>query len=258
MIAMENKRSRFNSAMGLAEPGLLRRVRAAARRTLGDVSERGRRDRSLRRPPQPALHRRLRDARLGRRRRGRAAGDLAALGRTSEVAEVRDPRAYLVRIATRLALNRLRTPAAAARVVRRPVAARAAADVARRGRGRRARRQRLDGDAAGAGDARARPSGRCSCCARSSTCPTTRSRRPSTRAHGRGAADRAPGAHHVEARRPRQEVVTEQDGRRWSSASWPRSRPATCRVSWTCSRRTSSSSPTAAARSRRRCARSTA
>ena len=38
MIAMENMRSRFNFAAGLAEPGILRRVRAAARRTLAGMS----------------------------------------------------------------------------------------------------------------------------------------------------------------------------------------------------------------------------
>ena len=95
----------------------------------------------------------------------------------------------------------------APRVLRRAVAARAAAHLARRGRGRRARRQRLDRDAAGAGDARRRPSGRCSCCARSSTCRTTRSRPPSTRAPAavRQIAHRA--RSHVEARRPRQQVT---------------------------------------------------
>ena len=107
--------------------------------------------RPVRRPPQPAVHRRLRDARLGGRRRGRRAGDLAAVGRRGP-AGVRDPRAYLVRIITRQALDRLRT-LARRRGLRRPVAARAAADGARRGRGRRAGRERLDGDAAGAGDA---------------------------------------------------------------------------------------------------------
>ena len=42
--------------------------------------------RPLRQPPQPALHRRLRDARLGGRRRGRRAGDVAAVGRASTAA----------------------------------------------------------------------------------------------------------------------------------------------------------------------------
>ena len=70
-------------------------------------------------------------------------------------AEVRDPRAYLVRIVTRQALNRLRTRGAAAGGLRRPVAARAAAHRPGRGRRRRARRERLDRDAHGAGDARA-------------------------------------------------------------------------------------------------------
>ena len=52
-------------------------ARAARRRTSGRDHVRG----PVRRPPRPALHGRLRDARLGRRRRGRRAGDLAAVGR---------------------------------------------------------------------------------------------------------------------------------------------------------------------------------
>ena len=71
------------------------------------------------------------------------------------------------------------------RGVRRPVAARAVADHARRGRGRRARRQPVDRDAAGAGDADARPSAPCSCSATCSTSATTswptRSARPRRR-----------------------------------------------------------------------------
>jgi DNA-directed RNA polymerase specialized sigma24 family protein len=43
---------------------------------------------------------------LGRRRRGRAPGDLAAVGRRRERRGAR-PRAYLLRIVTRQALNRL-------------------------------------------------------------------------------------------------------------------------------------------------------
>ena len=86
-----------------------------------------------------------------------------------DLAVVRDQRAYLVRITTRQALTRLRTLGRRKESYVGTVAARAAADRARRGRGRRAGRQRLDGDAAGAGDAHARPSGRCSCCARCST-----------------------------------------------------------------------------------------
>ena len=80
----------------------------------------------------------------------------------------------------------------APRVVRRPVAARAAAHLARRGRGRRARRQRLDRDAAGARDARRRPSGRCSCCARSSTCRYDEIAAAVDKTPGRGPPDRAP------------------------------------------------------------------
>ena len=63
--------------------------------------------RGVRRPPQPALHRRLRDARLGGRRRGRPPGDLAAVGRRRP-RRGPDQRAYLVRITTRQALSRLR------------------------------------------------------------------------------------------------------------------------------------------------------
>ena len=119
-----------NVALGIESEGFaaacgLKPLARADRRSVVDVHDR----RPVRRPPQPALHRRLRDARLGRRRRGRRAGDLAAVGATvDQRAEVRDPRAYLVRIVTRQALNRLRTLAAAARGVRRRVAARAAAD----------------------------------------------------------------------------------------------------------------------------------
>jgi hypothetical protein len=62
----------------------------------------------VRAPPQPALHRGLRDARLRLRRRGRRPEDVAAVGDVDQAA-VRDRRAYLVRIVTRRALNRLRT-----------------------------------------------------------------------------------------------------------------------------------------------------
>ena len=90
--------------------GLRRVLRArAAGGHASPASSPGMSRRPVRRPPQPALHRRLRDARLGRRRRGRRAGDVAAVGAASTRREVRDPRAYLVRIVTRQALNRLRT-----------------------------------------------------------------------------------------------------------------------------------------------------
>ena len=85
-------------------------------------------------------------------------------------------------------------PAAHARppqgVVRRPVAARAAADVARRGRGRRAGRQRLDGDAAGAGDADADRAGGVRAARGVRPRPTTRSPRPSARARRRSGRSR--------------------------------------------------------------------
>ena len=59
-----------------------------------------------------------------------------------DLGTVRDQRAYLVRITTRQALGRLTHARPPQGVLRRPLAARAAADHARRGRGRRAGRQR--------------------------------------------------------------------------------------------------------------------
>ena len=88
-----------------AEPGLLRRLRAAARRTLGERERRPTPSSSTAtccsrsptrcsaRPPTP---------RTCCRRPGCA-------GRRSTGTEVRDARAYLVRITTRLSLNRMRT-----------------------------------------------------------------------------------------------------------------------------------------------------
>ena len=82
---------------------------------------------------------------------------------------------------------------AAQGVLRRPLVARAAADRARRGRGCRIGRQRLDGDAAGAGDAHADRAGgvRAARGVRSRVCRDRRSRRQEP---GRGPPDRAPGA----------------------------------------------------------------
>ena len=91
MVALENMRSRFNSAAGLQSQGYsdVCELPLAVPRT----RERGlRRDGGVRRPPQPAVHGRLRDARLGRRRRGRAAGDLAAVGRRRPRRGARPPR----------------------------------------------------------------------------------------------------------------------------------------------------------------------
>ena len=85
MVALENMRSRFNSAAGLQSQGYSDVCELPlAKPVVPSTSCRERslrRDGRLRRPPQPALHGRLRDARLGRRRRGRAAGDVAAVGR---------------------------------------------------------------------------------------------------------------------------------------------------------------------------------
>ncbi len=65
-------------------------------------------DRCLRGAPEPAVRGGLPDAGHGGRRRGRRAGRVAALvgGDRSEVA---DPKAYLVRITTNVALDRLRS-----------------------------------------------------------------------------------------------------------------------------------------------------
>ena len=76
------------SRTGQRQKALARQAPARRRRPAGRPSERCEMseprhrpgDRGLRRPPQPAVHRRLRDARIGGRRRGRPAGDLAAVG----------------------------------------------------------------------------------------------------------------------------------------------------------------------------------
>ena len=161
-----------------------------ARRTRAGPTH-GPRHRGVRRPPQPAVHRRLRDARLGRRRGGRPAGDLAAVGG-------RRPRhgAGPARVPGPDHHPPGADPAAYARppqgVLRRPLAARAAADRARRGRGRRAGRQRLDGDAAGAGDAHADRAGGVRA-ARGVRPRVRRDRRRRRQEPGRGPPDRPPG-----------------------------------------------------------------
>ena len=133
------------------------------------------------------------------------------------------------------------------RGVRRRVAARAAADQPRRGRRRRARRERLDRDAHRAGDARARPSGRCSCCARSSTSPYDEI----AEAVGKSPAAVRQIAHrareHVAARRPRMRGQPRRAAGGRRAVPGRGARAATCRGCWTSSRRTWSSSPTAAA-----------
>ena len=148
--------------------------------------------RDVRRPAQPAVHRRLRDARLGRRRGGRPPGDLAALGRRRPRHGARparvpgpdhdapgaDPAAHA---------------APAQGVVRRPVVARAVAHHARRRRGRRAGRQRLDGDAAGAGDAHPDRAGGVRA-ARGVRPGLRRDRGGRRQDTGGGPADRTPGA----------------------------------------------------------------
>ena len=179
--------------------GLLRRVRDPHPRTsppsttYGRTHERGPDDghRRLRQAPEPAVHRRLRDARLGGRRRGRAPGDLAALGRGRPRRGAR--RAGVPRPDHHSPLAQPPAdPDAAAGDVRRPVAARAVAHDARRGRRRRARRQRLDRDARRAGDADAHRA-RGVRAAGGLRRPVRRDRRRRRQVTGRGTSDRAPG-----------------------------------------------------------------
>ena len=210
--------------------------------------------RGVRRPPQPAVHRRLRDARLGRRRRGRAAGDLAAVGG-------RRPRhgARPARLPGPDHHPAGAEPAAHARpaqgVLRRLLAARAAAHRAGRGRGRRARRQRLDGDAAGAGDALADRAGRVRA-ARGVRPGLRRDRRGRRQEPGRGPPDRAPRPRARRRAPPARGRSPRRDPARARVRSSARSRPATCKACSTCSPPTSSSSATVAASRRRCCGRS--
>src|SRR5690606_6257499 len=138
--------AREQARSGSGGSGDERRQRAdhAHRRAAGSWRFHGRRHRGVPCPPQPAVHRRLRDARLGRRRGGRPAGDLVAVGRRRPrhhpgpagvpgpdhhppgtaaaaaaapppgvarrtLATGRDRRAYLGRISARQARLRLRT-----------------------------------------------------------------------------------------------------------------------------------------------------
>ena len=190
-------------------------MRAAAAGRAGGRTQRrslSRERRPVRHAPSPALHGRLRDARLGRRRRGRRAGGLAEVDATSTSDEVRDPRAYLVRIVTRQGARPAADGVAAARGLRRPVAAGAAADEPRRGRGRRAGGQPVDGDAAGAGDADADPAGGVRAARGLRRRRTTSWPRPSARSEAavRQIAHRARA--HVAERRPRG-VVSRADTR---------------------------------------------
>ena len=187
---------------------------------------------ALPRPPQPAVHCRLRDARLGRRRRRRPAGNVAAVDEGRR-AEVRDQRAYLVRITTRRSLDRLRTmkrrkettsaPGCPSRCSPRRTSPRTSSSpkVCRWPSCSSWRRWR-------------RPSAPSSCCARSSPSTTPRSPPPSAR--------------------PRRPCARSRTGpactsmpaalARWSPRDRPvlllhpsnaRSKPGTCRVSLTCS-----------------------
>ena len=229
MVALENMRSRFNSAAGLQSQGYSDVCELPlAARTPRTHDARPRRDGRF------VAHRNLLFT-VAYEMLGSAADAEDVLQETwlrwadVDLDEVRDPRAYLVRITTRLSLNRLRTLAAPPRVVRRPVAARAAAHRARRGRGRRARRQRLDRDAARAGDAHADRAGGVRAARGLRPAATTRSRPPSTRrpAAVRQIAHRA--RSHVDARRPREVVGRAERDAVIERFMARRRRPATCR-----------------------------
>ena len=237
-IALANMNARGNVALGHRVRGLRGIVRPqAARRarpTLeGMTTARGdgpHDRRSVRRPSQPALHRRLRAARLGRRRRGHGAGDLAAVGRHRPGRTGRGGRSAGVPGADRQPAGA--QPAADAGPpqggLRRRVAARTAADGPGRRRRRRAGRERVDRDADGARDADADRAGRVRP-ARGLRPAVRRDRRGDRQVAGGGASDRAPGplarrgAAAAGGGRPR----PSSDER--SSGSSPRCRPATCR-----------------------------
>jgi DNA-directed RNA polymerase specialized sigma24 family protein len=157
-------------------------------------------------------------------------------------ASVREPRAYLVRIVTRQALNRLRTLARRREdyvgewlpepLVTSPDVA-ADVELARACRWRCSRCSRRS----------ARQSAPSSCFARCST-PRMRDRRGGRQITCRRSPDRP--REHVAARRPRVSVTATSKRRLWTG-SLPPSGTATCRASSTSWPPTSLSSPTAAA-----------
>ena len=80
-IALANLYARTQRRARHRVPGVLGGLRPARPWRQPSARSVARHDRRpVRRPPQPAVHGRLRDARLRRRRRGRRAGDLAAVG----------------------------------------------------------------------------------------------------------------------------------------------------------------------------------
>ena len=81
VVAFANMTTRCNMALGIESQGFSEACALPLAQPLGRVRDLGMSDDPFVAPPQPALHRRLRDARLRRRRRGRRAGDLAAVGR---------------------------------------------------------------------------------------------------------------------------------------------------------------------------------
>ena len=141
-------------------PGVLQGVHAAAGATVGRVRDVGMsEDETVRAPPQPAVHRRLRDARLRLRRRGRRPGDVAAVGRRRPRGGAR-PAGLPGPHRHPSGAEPVADPGPTAGGLRRRVAAGAAADEPRRRRRRRAGRERLDRDAHRARDPRSGGAGR--------------------------------------------------------------------------------------------------
>ena len=200
MVAVENVRSRFNSALGLTSQGFKDRCEIPARGA-GDRPRGAHALAAFDRHRRLLFTRRLPDAGQRRRRRGRRPGHLAALvgGRPRRR---RRPAGLPGADHHPAGARPAGLGAGAAGDLRRPVAARAAADrrrAGRRGPRRRSRRRppssasRCRWPCWSCWRRSPRPSGRSSSCARCSACRSRRSPTPLDRSRGRRPAARAPG-----------------------------------------------------------------
>ena len=106
-VALENFYSRSNSALGFTSQGFKETVRPAARAWLSPPTSRGFARPGVRGPATAAGRCRIPGARECRRRGGRGAGDLAALGGGRPERGAR-PAGLPAAVATRQALNRVR------------------------------------------------------------------------------------------------------------------------------------------------------
>ena len=183
MVAVENVRSRFNSALGPDQPGLQGPLRDPGAHVMTD------------RPRRRSTGTGGCCSRVAYQMLGSVADaedvvqDTWLRWSAADRGEVTDPRAYLVQITTRLALDRMGSAPSAAGELRRAVAAGAAADRGRAGRPRPRRRRSRRTPPSSASRCRwpcssssrrcPRRSGRCSCSARPSACRSRRSRRAS-------------------------------------------------------------------------------